>query len=634
MVRGVLHGVALATNLEQAAELRGRYPSVAFATQHGELIDASGIVTGGRAGEGVTSALQRRDEIATLGQKLAVVQGEMTRHETARLGVLSGRYVQKEALETVRSDVRGKQNELAGLRANHSLLEKELQEAKTRSGALQEERERAALELGTAKQKAQEIADRIAGGRRQVEEFNTKSAAAMEQAQREAGEEEVAAEQFNELRVQLATARQLEQSLQAQRTPMLSRIEELEETVRQRDGEKAIAEERIKFVLKQTEVLVEEATTRQSELGAKQVDLDALQKERSSLQAEVQSADETLRQRRREHGEMQEQKGKFEVQAAELRLKAENLADDIRRRHHVELGEAELDSYALHCAVRDHRKRRKTRATEGETTEEAEGGEVLVVEAEVESTGKAKEAEVEWIAAELDWEEIETFVNELRDKLDSMGPVNIDAIQEFDDLLDRQTFLDEQFTDLTKSKEELLEVIKRINATTTVLFAETFLKIRDNFRETFKELFAGGKADLVLMNEGDPLESGIEIIAKPPGKQLQSVSLLSGGERTMTAVALLFAIYMVKPSPFCILDEMDAPLDESNINRFLAMLDRFVQQSQFLVITHNKRTISRADVLYGVTMEEQGVSKLVSVKFTDSSGKFATAKAPPRNTTA
>ena len=157
----------------------------------------------------------------------------------------------------------------------------------------------------------------------------------MEQAQREAGEEEVAAEQFNELRVQLATARQLEQSLQAQRTPMLSRIEELEETVRQRDGEKAIAEERIKFVLKQTEVLVEEATTRQSELGAKQVDLDALQKERSSLQAEVQSADETLRQRRREHGEMQEQKGKFEVQAAELRLKAENLADDIRRRHHV-----------------------------------------------------------------------------------------------------------------------------------------------------------------------------------------------------------------------------------------------------------------------------------------------------------
>jgi chromosome segregation protein len=320
------------------------------------------------------------------------------------------------------------------------------------------------------------------------------------------------------------------------------------------------------------------------------------------------------------------------VQAAELRLKAENVAEDIRRRHHVELGEVQLDSYALHCAVRDHRKRRKTKGTESEIaegTESAESGEVVAVEAETaeDSTGAPSEG----IEAELDWSEIETYVTELREKLDSMGPVNIDAIQEFDELLDRQKFLDEQFTDLTNSKEELLEVIKKINTTTTTLFAETFGKIRDNFRETFKELFGGGKADLALMNEEDPLESGIEIIAKPPGKQLQSVSLLSGGERTMTAVALLFAIYMVKPSPFCILDEMDAPLDESNINRFLAMLDRFVQQIQFLVITHNKRTISRADVLYGVTMEEQGVSKLVSVKFTDTSGNFSKAKAPPRN---
>jgi chromosome segregation protein len=634
LVRGVLHGIALATNLDHAAELRGRYPSTAFATQHGELIDAAGIVTGGRAGEGATSALQRRDEIVSLGQKLSVLQTDLVRHEQTRLGVLSGRDGQKEALEAARADVRKKQNDLAGLRANHSLLEKELQEGESRSGALQRERERAAQDLEAAKQKSQELTDRVAGCRTQVEEANAKSAEAIEVAQREAGEQEAAAEQFNELRVQLAAARQLEESLQAQRGPMLSRIEELEETVRQREQEKSSADARTQSVQEQTETLGKEASSLQTELDEKQSALDGLQKERITLQAEVQSADEALRQKRREHADMQDQKGKLEVHAAELRLKAENLAADIRRRHHVELGEVRLDTYALHCAVRDHRKRRKTKVAEGEAaegTENPEGGEVIAVEAEVESTEEAKETPVEGIEAELDWEEIEGFVTELRDKLDSMGPVNIDAIQEFDDLLDRQKFLDEQFTDLTNSKEELLEVIKKINTTTTALFAETFVKIRDNFRDTFKELFGGGKADLALMNEEDPLESGIEIIAKPPGKQLQSVSLLSGGERTMTAVALLFAIYMVKPSPFCILDEMDAPLDESNINRFLAMLDRFVQQSQFLVITHNKRTISRADVLYGVTMEEQGVSKLVSVKFTDSTGNFSKAKAPPRN---
>jgi chromosome segregation protein len=131
----------------------------------------------------------------------------------------------------------------------------------------------------------------------------------------------------------------------------------------------------------------------------------------------------------------------------------------------------------------------------------------------------------------------------------------------------------------------------------------------------FKELFGGGHANLIMTDEADPLECGIEIIAKPPGKQPTSITLLSGGEKTMTAVSLLFSIYMVKPSPFCVLDEMDAPLDESNINRFIKILDRFVGQSQFVVISHNKRTIARADALYGVTMEEHGVSKLVGVKF-------------------
>ena len=192
----------------------------------------------------------------------------------------------------------------------------------------------------------------------------------------------------------------------------------------------------------------------------------------------------------------------------------------------------------------------------------------------------------------------------------------MESIQEYDELEERQRFLDGQHNDLIKAKAELLDIINQINATTEHLFAETFEQVRTNFQEMFSELFGGGKANLLLVDDADPLETGIEIIAKPPGKQLQSISLLSGGEKTMTAVALLFSIYMVKPSPFCVLDEMDAPLDESNINRFIKILDRFVHQSQFVVITHNKRTIAKADVLYGVTMEEHGISKLVGVRLT------------------
>ncbi len=160
----------------------------------------------------------------------------------------------------------------------------------------------------------------------------------------------------------------------------------------------------------------------------------------------------------------------------------------------------------------------------------------------------------------------------LQKRVDEMGPVNLVAIEEYEETEQRYQFLTTQHDDLVKAKAQLLEVINRINIQTREMFTETFNKIRDNFRAMFTEIFGGGKADLILVDEGDVLESGIDIVARPPGKQLQSICLLSGGEQTMTAVALLFSIYQVKPSPFCVLDELDAPLDESNINRFVRIL--------------------------------------------------------------
>jgi chromosome segregation protein len=217
--------------------------------------------------------------------------------------------------------------------------------------------------------------------------------------------------------------------------------------------------------------------------------------------------------------------------------------------------------------------------------------------------------------AATDWAAVAQQVEALQQRIDEIGPVNLVAIEEYEETEQRYQFLSKQHDDLVQAKAQLMEVINRINVQTREMFRETFERIRESFRAMFIEVFGGGKADLLLMDENDLLESGIDIVARPPGKQLQTISLLSGGEQTMTAVALLFSIYQVKPSPFCVLDELDAPLDESNINRFIRLLQRFLTHSQFVIITHNKRTIGMADVLYGITMEEHGVSKIVSVKF-------------------
>jgi chromosome segregation protein len=196
-----------------------------------------------------------------------------------------------------------------------------------------------------------------------------------------------------------------------------------------------------------------------------------------------------------------------------------------------------------------------------------------------------------------------------------MGAVNLVAVEEYASLRQRHDFLKAQGDDLWKSKEELIKAIDEINATSLQLFTDTFEQVRRNFAFTFERLFNGGKADLHLVQAEDVLDSGIEIIAQPPGTKLRGISLLSGGQRTMTAVALLFAIYMVKPSPFCVLDELDAPLDDVNVGRFTDIVREFTRHSQFLVITHKKGTVAAADAIFGVTMQEKGVTRVYSMRF-------------------
>ena len=210
--------------------------------------------------------------------------------------------------------------------------------------------------------------------------------------------------------------------------------------------------------------------------------------------------------------------------------------------------------------------------------------------------------------------DIEETAARLREKIERLGPVNMMAIEEFDDLDERYDFLTAQRKDLVESIDATVDAIARINKTTRERFREAFDAINTHFQQTFSTLFGGGRAGLVLLDETDLLESGIDIIAQPPGKRLQSIQLLSGGEKALAAMALMFAIFKFKPSPFCLLDEIDAPLDEANIGRFVEMLRGMQSETQFILVTHNRKTMEIADRLYGVTMEEPGVSKLVSVQ--------------------
>jgi len=230
-----------------------------------------------------------------------------------------------------------------------------------------------------------------------------------------------------------------------------------------------------------------------------------------------------------------------------------------------------------------------------------------------------------YIDRECDVAATETEVNELKDKIKKIGEVNLSAIQEYDDIQKRYEFLVQQEADLTEAKENLRRVIDRINRICNKRFRETFESVNERFQKVFPVLFGGGEAQLTLVEIEGEDEQGIDIMAKPPGKKLQNITLMSGGEKALTSVALIFSIFLVKPSPFCLLDEVDAPLDDANVYRFNDLVREMAKRSQIIIVTHNKNTMEINEKLYGVTMQEKGVSRMVSVSLEEAKGSVVSA---------
>ncbi len=631
----LLRDVLLVDTLSTALKLRPDLPGVAMATLDGELVTAEGIIRGGSGGDEAGSILKRQAEIRELELVNQGLEEELTA-AAARKDEIKERVTSLEnRVEAAREKLQEKRVSFSTLEGQCSLMKREIQQIESklesqtweqqevtkRREALAGEIAKAEEEKETTSARLEELAGIITESESNLELIREKEANALER--------------LNEIRTALAVERRALVGMQDQRAPMDSRMAELRELLERRNGEIASFGEKITRGEEENQALTEKIDETTAEVTGLESELSAAREDRAARRTAIDEAERVLSAQRRQVNEFSEQRTREEIKSTQIDLRIENLEASIRERYQTDLDRFEPDSHALLAAIQEQKNARsrnaKRRATiEAKNAAEEGGGDGeeqdspdVVADA---STPETPEEDFNLAdEAEPDWDFVEEVVAEIRSRLDSMGPVNLDAIEEYEELEERYKFQEEHHDDLVQSKEKLLKVISQINRETKRMFQETFETVRGNFKDMFQELFGPlAKADLMLVDESDPLECGIDIIAKPPGKKLQSISLLSGGERSMTAVALLFAIYMVKPSPFCVLDELDAPLDESNIGRFIKVLDRFIADSQFIIVTHSKRTMSRADVMYGVSMQEFGVSKTVGMKFSQSDGTEST----------
>lgn len=416
------------------------------------------------------------------------------------------------------------------------------------------------------------------------------------------------------------------------------------ETRKRLEEEEAVKEQRNAHIHELETGLAEQTRvrdTRINELTELRIQLGQVGEQKNSLRQKITSLQSQL-----QHSRMSVESARSELAAAEEQLAETHrgiLSGQARVSElYMEKDTHEKQSRALHDEVEEMIEQRdncQIRLRERRARQEESEQKIHAVQLQLNEVRVKTESLLERVTEELgidlekayenyqqqeiDWEEVRQEIGDLRGKIERLGNVNVDAIGQQEELEQRFEFLSKQVEDLNQSKAQLEQLIQKINLESREKFRTTFEEVRANFQDLFRKLFGGGKADVVLENPEDLLECGIEIFAKPPGKQPRTISQLSGGEKTLTAIALQFAIFKCKPSPFCFLDEVDAALDEANNERFNLIVKEFEKDSQFVIITHSKRTMSIADLLFGVTMQTQGVSKKISVKFDEAEAAVA-----------
>ena len=569
--------------------------SAPIATLTGEVVHGRALMTGGSKDEG-RGILAIKRQIKELRDRVAAESGEREQN-AAEVAALETRIAQlSNSLAAINADLHRDEKAIVGLELQLQRSADELQRVQHKAELLSAERRSADEQKRALEARQQEARESIA----RLQQDQRAADERLSQAQHRLGDAREAAQALahRAAEAKAAYAMLAERATAAQAAVL--RLEdahgELEHRIVAAQSSAADLERRksdLRELIAETE---------------RMLDADGLRLE--SLRAEVRSAEDGVL-------ELRTQAERFDAKAREARKVLESAHTEAAN---LEVSRATQESHLKHLADSC----RETLETSIEDVV-AEMSAPLVdarQDAKADDPGDAEEAEeIEEggeaaapepvIAASASPEE---HIAGLRKKIERLGPVNMMAIDQFDELSTRHTFLTSQRKDLIDSIKSTGDTIKKIDETSKTRFREAFAVINDNFQGTFSTLFGGGRASLALLDDNDVLESGIEVVASPPGKRLQSVQLLSGGEKALTAIALMFAIFKYKPSPFCVLDEIDAPLDDANIGRFVEMLQSMQAHTQFIIITHSRKTMEIADRLYGVTMEEPGVSKLISLE--------------------
>ncbi len=549
--------------MERAMALaQGAPAGYTFVTLDGDTVESDGRLTLGAA-KGLVGLISRKAQIRQLQGEIDEIETQLEQTTRARA-----------ELEAQRSDQRVQREALLERIAT---TQKHHAEARTELVRLDDERRRLEREITALRGETDELgrtAEQLREQLRRVEAEHSECAQ----------DQQAHESQIEALDGQV---RQMEQRLEAASQELTAaRVEAGRAAERCSARQRALEAQRqqLQTLHAQREAAEREAREAQERIAAAQEECRASEQRREELAAALQSQrGEVLRQRERR----QEVRQQLEACGASVR--------DL----HGEIEQADAQLREIEVALRESEVRKESLVSR---VADELGIDLAALYERYEHT-------------EQDWEAVRAEIEELRGKITRLGNVNLDAIAELEELTPRYENLVAQRDDLLESIERLDKLIAELDEESRTRFLACFEEVRENFHELFRKLFGGGKADIILEDPERPLECGIEIIARPPGKEPRSISLLSGGEKTMTAVALLFAIFKRKPSPFAILDEVDAALDESNIDRFNNMVHDFLTRSQFILITHSKRTMQTADVLYGITMEEPGVSKRVSVRF-------------------